>query len=136
MKDSRRPTRRVQVWVGGRQEGVPPLGRRGLQSLRGHTIHSRLRHRHTIHSGLRLGMHCWRLPLLYLSATTSPLRAPSAPSPPLRALLLSPMPVPSCPKKRKKNADSLLLLARGRYYVEKQKGQVSYCSVEVELVCY
>ena len=95
----------MQVWVGGRQEDVPPLGHRGLQSLRGHTIHSRLRHRHTIHSALRHGMHCWRLALLYLSATTSPLRAPSAPSPPLRALFLSHMPVPYPPKKRKKNAD-------------------------------
>jgi hypothetical protein len=66
MEDSRRPTRRVQVWVGGRQEGVPPLGRRGLQSLRGHTIHSGLRHRHTIHSALRHAVPSCPLLLLLL----------------------------------------------------------------------
>ena len=43
----------MRVWVGGRQERVPPLRPCALQSLRGHTIHSGLRHRHTIHSALR-----------------------------------------------------------------------------------
>ena len=47
----------MQVWVGGRQERVPPLRPCALQSLRGHTIHSRLRHRHTIHSALRHTIH-------------------------------------------------------------------------------
>ena len=43
----------MRVWVGGREEGVPALGPWVLQSLRGHTIHRGLRHRHTIQSALR-----------------------------------------------------------------------------------